>query len=317
MNPKSIDDNYITVQGWMVSKLNLKGAKLMAFALIYGFCQDRKSRFRGSVAYIAKWAGTSDRQAQNVLNELQDSNLIVKTSGNVNGIDPNEYTVNFKQVEKIKNCTPEIISPMKKLPKTPEKTSPVPVKKLHPTGEIISPNNIDYNIIDNIEDIDSIFSIEKKPSPKFTESDIEHFESQLNAQIEKEEIPAVDVTTPKKRQKPKSPKILFADTEFCTEPDGFARFEAAMIARNEKYKNYDLDYYYQAVQIWSENGNAAVNWIATAAGFILRDEGDRKAKMSKSINYATTNQVGNSSIKNGQQQLTPYTIPTPNYNLEK
>lgn len=148
---------------------------------------------------------------------------------------------------------------------------------------------------------------QRDTSPKFTESEIEHFESQLNAQAEKEEIKAVDVTTPKKRQKPKSPKILFSETEFCTEPDGFARFEAAMIARNEKYKNYDLDYYYQAVQIWSEKGNAAVNWIATAAGFILRDEGDRKAKMSKSINYATTNQNGNIATQNVHNQANDLT----------
>ena len=52
-----------------------------------------------------------------------------------------------------------------------------------------------------------------------------------------------------------------------------------MIARNKKYENYNLDYYYQAVQIWSEKGNYAVNWIATAAGFILRDDGEGKGKM--------------------------------------
>lgn len=153
---KSIDENYVTIQGWMLSKLNLKGARLMTFALIYGFCQDGKSRFRGSVAYIAEWTGTSDRQVQNVLNELQSDNLIVKLAGNVNGIDTNEYTINFKEVEKLKNRTGEKTSPVKKLTNTPEKTSPVPVKKLHPTGEIISPNNIEDNISDNIVDKDSI-----------------------------------------------------------------------------------------------------------------------------------------------------------------
>lgn len=148
---KNIDENYVTIQGWMLSKLNLKGAKLMTFALIYGFCQDRRSRFRGSVSYIAEWTGTSNRQVQNVLNELQNEKLIIKTAGNVNGIDTNEYIVNFKEVGKLKNRTGEKTSRVKKLPNTPEKTSPVPVKKFHPTPEKISPNNTSNNIVDNIE----------------------------------------------------------------------------------------------------------------------------------------------------------------------
>lgn len=122
----------------------------MAFALIYGFCQDKKSTFRGSIPYISGWTNTTDRQTQNVLNELQSENLIVKIPGNNNGVDCNEYTVNFKEVERLKNFTPEIISPLKKFHKTPEKISPERVKKFPGTGEKISPNNIVYNIDDNI-----------------------------------------------------------------------------------------------------------------------------------------------------------------------
>lgn len=149
---KNINDNYVTIQGWMTSKLNLKGAKLMAFALIYGFCQDGKSRFKGSVSYISMWTGTSDRQTQNALNSLESENLISKILGRQNGVDTNEYTVNFKQIECLKNFTPEKTSPLKKVTITPEIISPVPLKKLHPTGEIISPNINSYNIDDNIED---------------------------------------------------------------------------------------------------------------------------------------------------------------------
>ena len=129
------------------------------------------------------------------------------------------------------------------------------------------------------------FSYEKDTSPVFSET-LEDYEGELNTQTQKNEQPGeVEVITPKKEAKPKKEKttkpqkILFAQTEFCAEPDGYQRFEAAMIARNKKYENYNLDYYYQAVQIWSEKGNYAVNWIATAAGFILRDDGEGKGKM--------------------------------------
>ena len=32
-------ENYITVQGWMVTDLNLKGNELLIYACIYGFSQ--------------------------------------------------------------------------------------------------------------------------------------------------------------------------------------------------------------------------------------------------------------------------------------
>ena len=41
------DNNYINIQGWMVSKLNLKGNDLLIYAIIYGFSQTNNQRFTG------------------------------------------------------------------------------------------------------------------------------------------------------------------------------------------------------------------------------------------------------------------------------
>ena len=39
MTKKDISKNYLNIQGWMVQDLELKGNELLAYALIFGFCQ--------------------------------------------------------------------------------------------------------------------------------------------------------------------------------------------------------------------------------------------------------------------------------------
>ncbi len=80
------NENYITVQGWMVKELGLKGNKLLTYALIYGFSQDGKSEFTGSLSYTADWVGVTKRAIIDIINDLIDKKLIAKvehTAGNV------------------------------------------------------------------------------------------------------------------------------------------------------------------------------------------------------------------------------------------
>ncbi|EFX60369.1 hypothetical protein DAPPUDRAFT_277864, partial [Daphnia pulex] len=52
----------------------------------------------------------------------------------------------------------------------------------------------------------------------------------------------------------------------------------------EKYKDFDLAYYYEAVSLWSKGGGKKmVDWIACARGFMNRDKAEGKAKMSVSV----------------------------------
>lgn len=76
MNVK--DNNFIAIQGWMRTKLNLKGNELLIYALIYGFSQDGESRFRGSRKYIADWCGCSLNTVDRTLNSLVVKSLIAK-----------------------------------------------------------------------------------------------------------------------------------------------------------------------------------------------------------------------------------------------
>ena len=97
-----ISKNFITVQGWMAQNLNLKGNNLLAFALIFGFCQDKESQFKGSLKYICEWLQCSRGTAMNALSFLVENDMIVKKVISKNLVTFNEYTIS-ERVEQILN----------------------------------------------------------------------------------------------------------------------------------------------------------------------------------------------------------------------
>ena len=74
------DNNFVTIQGWMRTKLNLKGNELLAYAVIYGFSQTDGAKFTGSRKYLAEWCGCSLATIDRTLNSLVDKGLISRTS---------------------------------------------------------------------------------------------------------------------------------------------------------------------------------------------------------------------------------------------
>lgn len=90
---KGIRDNYLIIQGWMVTELELSGNELLLFALIYGFCQDNSSEFTGSINYVCSWLGCTRPTAIKTFNKLLDENLIIKTQTSINNIKFNKYKI--------------------------------------------------------------------------------------------------------------------------------------------------------------------------------------------------------------------------------
>lgn len=78
-------DNYVSIQGWMITELGLKNAELVIYALIYGFSQDGRSSFVGSVAYLQEWTSSSKQTVHTCLNELVQRGLIIKGETTVAG----------------------------------------------------------------------------------------------------------------------------------------------------------------------------------------------------------------------------------------
>lgn len=80
------NENYITIQGWMVSQLKLSGNELICYALIYGFTQDEESEFKGSLSYVAEWLNVSKGNARLILKKLVDKGHVIKRDEVINNV---------------------------------------------------------------------------------------------------------------------------------------------------------------------------------------------------------------------------------------
>ena len=92
-------DNYITIQGWMITDLNLKGNELLIYAIIYGFSQVSGQAFSGSLQYLADWTNSTKQGVIKNLQSLCSKGYLTKSVKNVNGVKMCEYKANsFLQI---------------------------------------------------------------------------------------------------------------------------------------------------------------------------------------------------------------------------
>lgn len=85
------NENFIAIQGWMVSELGLKGNSLLIYAIIYGFSQAEGQVFSGSLQYLADWTNSTRQGALRILKNLIEAGLIIKKEKIVNGVKFCEY----------------------------------------------------------------------------------------------------------------------------------------------------------------------------------------------------------------------------------
>ena len=132
-------DNYVAIQGWMITDLNLKGNELLIYAVIYGFSQDGESQFTGSLQYLADWCNSSKESARKVVKNLLEKQLLIKEDNIVNGI---------------KFCKYKAIKPKKEVDGIQQSCTGI---QQSCTGGIQQSctNNIDiYNINNNIDNVE-------------------------------------------------------------------------------------------------------------------------------------------------------------------
>lgn len=90
-------ENYFTVHGWMITRLKLKGTALTVYAVLYGFSQDGESEFRGTLDYIAEFAGISCPTVRRALKELTEQGLVKKIERNKFSGTPNGWVCEFNR----------------------------------------------------------------------------------------------------------------------------------------------------------------------------------------------------------------------------
>lgn len=84
-------EQYIVLQGWMISDLKLKGNELIIYACIYGFSQAENQAFSGSLQYLADWTNSTKQGVVKCLKSLVEKGFIVKTDKVINGVKFCEY----------------------------------------------------------------------------------------------------------------------------------------------------------------------------------------------------------------------------------
>lgn len=94
-----VKSTYIVVPDWAAEDLGLTGNDLLVYSLIYGFCQDGRSGFRGSISYIEKRLGLSRRSVIYILDRLVKNGHLFKSQDGEPGKVVVTYQVNFVELE--------------------------------------------------------------------------------------------------------------------------------------------------------------------------------------------------------------------------
>ena len=144
---------YVIIHEWMASGLHLKGTDLVLFAVIYGFTQVKGS-FSGSLSYLQKWTNCTKQGVLNCLKSLEQNKLIDKVEHWDNG----RRLVDYRSK---KFTSQESLPPVKKVDLPGQESLPPMVKKVDLPGQKSLPHNIDYNIYNNIADIECGLVVEK------------------------------------------------------------------------------------------------------------------------------------------------------------
>ena len=148
-------DNYLTIQGWMLTDLGLKGNELLIYACIYGFSQLDNQVFSGGRQYLADWTNSTKKSVDKCLKSLCERGLLERKEYLSNGM---------KLVDYIAARGSEQSSPWvgNKVPQGGEQNSPGVGNFVPQGGEQSSPNNI--NII-NTYSIDNKKDNAGAPAP--------------------------------------------------------------------------------------------------------------------------------------------------------
>lgn len=105
METKVRQNNYITILGWMVSDLNLRGNALLTYAIIYGFSQNGDDSYTGSRQYLAEWTNSTVQNVSRCLKKLLEDGFIIKKENMINGVKFCEYKAIVPELLPVTKCS--------------------------------------------------------------------------------------------------------------------------------------------------------------------------------------------------------------------
>ena len=104
------NNNFYCVFGWMMNELGLRNKELIAYAVIYSFSQDERTRYAGGLSYLCACTGTANKASMHrVLQSLVEKGLIIKIEKEINGIKLCDYAHNPEAIKSFakSNVAPE------------------------------------------------------------------------------------------------------------------------------------------------------------------------------------------------------------------
>ena len=105
------DENYYQIQGWMITRLGLKGVPLSVFAIVYGFSQDGENEYTGSLQYLCDFCGgVSKPTIINALKSLVESGYLLRREEIINGVQFNRYKINLPLLKNLYYPDKEILT---------------------------------------------------------------------------------------------------------------------------------------------------------------------------------------------------------------
>lgn len=136
--------NYVMVMDWMYDNFDLNVAEANALGIVYGFCQDGESWYRGGSSYIAARLHISQKSAKNYLNDFTKRGILTMKKIMVGNVECNTYQtvpgietlVLRKDADPGKNLPGENFSPVKNFPSDPGKIFPQTREKFSHKKEI-------------------------------------------------------------------------------------------------------------------------------------------------------------------------------------
>lgn len=167
------DGSFYVIQSFMINDLKLKPSDAVVYAIIYGFSQDGESTFRGSLGYLVDSTNLARQTVINILKNLVERKLVIKKETYNNGVKSCEYLANLETLRNLKEVsTFKEIGSTNSVPPVQNldggSTNSVPlvqnldgggtnsvrgvVQNLDGGSTNFVPNNIIYNINNNIED---------------------------------------------------------------------------------------------------------------------------------------------------------------------
>jgi DNA-binding MarR family transcriptional regulator len=246
------DSNYITILAPMITRLKLKGNELLVFALIHGFSQDGKSRFKGSLKYLIEWTGLDKTTVIKILKSLVEKRYINKFEYEKNKVRFCEYSTNYwEALEWLENPT----TPPVEKSNHPGCEIPPPPRLENPTT-VVGKSNPILNT-----DIDNSLSIDKDNPANDVVEDL-FPDEQLEVQNDKKKT------------------TIFRNSGVFKLVKGNDYSEFEKLFATPEFAPVDLIYYFHSVADWSDTKIGVKRnfngWVATVRNFIRGDVEKKK-----------------------------------------